>query len=77
MKYWTQEILRNWWIFKKKNDYLMHHFSHSVQTAAYPVKSELDKKRLAPVISKLQQTDGRIIIVGPGEKVLPKEHSDI
>ncbi len=57
---------------QKKNDYLMHHFSHSVKTAAYPVKSEKDKKRLEPVIGQLQQNNSRIIIVGPRGKSAAK-----
>ncbi|WP_457575530.1 rhodanese-like domain-containing protein, partial [Desulfomarina sp.] len=51
-----------------KNDYLMHHFSHSIATAAYPVKSAKDKKRLEPVIEQLRQNNIRIIIVGPRGK---------
>ncbi len=53
---------------QKKNDYLMHHFSHSVNTAAYPVKSEKDKNRLEPVIGQLQKDNSRIIIIGPRGK---------
>lgn len=53
---------------QKKNDYLMHHFAHSITTAAYPVKSEQDKKRLEPVARQLLQNNKRIIIVGPRGK---------
>jgi rhodanese-related sulfurtransferase len=53
---------------QKKNEYLMHHFPHSLTTAAYPVKSEKDRKRLGPVLGQLQQADGQIVIVGPRGK---------
>ena len=50
---------------QKKNDYLQHHFFNSLETSAYPVKSEQDMGRISEVVSSLQATDNPVVIIGP------------
>ena len=50
---------------QKKNDFLQHHFFGSVETGAYPVKSEQDLSRIKEVIHDLQATDKPVVIIGP------------
>jgi rhodanese-related sulfurtransferase len=50
---------------QKKNDFLQHHFFGSVETGAYPVKSEQEMSRIKDVVSNLQTTDNPVVIVGP------------
>ncbi len=50
---------------QKKNDYLRHHFAHSVGTSAYPVKTDQEKSRIKDMISTLQTTEDLIVIIGP------------
>ena len=50
---------------QKKNDFLQHHFSKSLATGAYPVKSEQDTNRIKEVIGYLQASTAPVVIVGP------------
>lgn len=50
---------------QKKNDFLQHHFFGSLETAAYPVRSEQDLSRIKEVIHDLQATDKPVVIIGP------------
>ena len=50
---------------QKKNDYLRHHFSGTTPTDAYPVKTEQDRQRLAPVITLMKKSSEPVVIVGP------------
>ncbi len=50
---------------QKKNDFLQHHFYNSLETGAYPVKSEQDMSRINKVISNLQVTDKPVVIISP------------
>jgi rhodanese-related sulfurtransferase len=50
---------------QKKNDYLRHHFAHSVGTSAYPVKTDREKNRINEMLSTLQTSKNPIIIIGP------------
>ncbi len=50
---------------QKKNDFLQHHFFGSLETDAYPVKSEQEMSRINEVIHDLQATDKPVVIIGP------------
>jgi len=50
---------------QKKNDFLLHHFSRSITTAAYPVKSEQDKNKIKAILNDLQATSDPVVIIGP------------
>ena len=50
---------------QKKNDFLQHHFFGSVETGAYPVKSEQDMSRINEVLHDLQATDKPVVIISP------------
>ena len=50
---------------QKKNDFLQHHFFGSLETNAYPVKSEQEMSRIKDVVSNLQTTDNPVVIIGP------------
>lgn len=50
---------------QKKNDFLQHHFFGSLETGAYPVKSEQDMIRIKEVLHDLQATDKPVVIIGP------------
>jgi len=50
---------------QKKNDFLLHHFSRSIDTTAYPVKSEKDKNKIKAIIGELQATGDPVVIIGP------------
>jgi rhodanese-related sulfurtransferase len=50
---------------QKKNDFLQHHFFGSLETGAYPVKSEQEMSRIKEVLHDLQATDKPVVIIGP------------
>jgi len=50
---------------QKKNDFLQHHFFGSLETGAYPVKSEQDMIRIKEVLHDLQATNKPVVIIGP------------
>ena len=50
---------------QKKNDFLQHHFFGSLETSAYPVKSEQEMERIKDVVSNLQATDNPVVIIAP------------
>ena len=49
---------------QEKNDFQLHHFSKSIETAACPVKSVQDKSRIKEIVSDLQTTDDPVVIIG-------------
>ncbi len=50
---------------QKKNNYLRHHFAHSIGTDAYPVKTGKDTDKIKAILNTLQASDNRIVIIGP------------
>ena len=46
-------------------DFRKQHFPASIETNAYPVKSEADKARLDKVLPKLQATDTPVVVICP------------
>jgi rhodanese-related sulfurtransferase len=50
---------------QKKNDFLQHHFFGSLETSAYPIKTEQEMSRIKEVLHDLQATDKPVVIIGP------------
>jgi len=50
---------------QKRRDYEKHHFFGSVETDAYPVKKDVEKRRLDSVIRMFHKTGNPVVIIGP------------
>lgn len=51
-----------------KEDFAKHHFKGSIQTNAYPVKAEDEKKRLDAALSKAKASKDDVVIICPRGK---------
>lgn len=50
---------------QKKNAFREHHFYGSIKTYAYPAKTELDTQSLVQAVHMYEQTQNKIVIIGP------------
>jgi rhodanese-related sulfurtransferase len=50
---------------QKPKDFQKHQFYGSIETSAYPVKTEEQQQLLDPVIEMFEKTGNRVILVGP------------
>ena len=50
---------------QKKSSFLLHHFFASLETDAYPVKTEKETGQIKKIIETLQKNTNPVIIVGP------------
>lgn len=48
-----------------KDEFAAHHFSGSMETNAYPVKTEAEKKRIDPVVARFRETGHDVVVVCP------------
>ncbi len=53
-------------------EYRKHHFYGAIATAAYPVRSDDDRARLAAVVDMYQKTGDTVVIIGPRGKASAK-----
>ncbi len=51
-----------------KEDFEKHHFKGSIETNAFPAKTDEKKKRLDPVIEKIKQSKDDVVIICPRGK---------
>ncbi len=51
-----------------KDEFEKHHFLGSVETNAFPAKTDEEKKRLDPVIEKIKQSKDDVVIICPRGK---------
>jgi thiosulfate/3-mercaptopyruvate sulfurtransferase len=51
-----------------EDDFSRHHISGALATYAYPVKSEQDRQKLAPLLSTLQSGQQPVVIICPRGK---------
>jgi len=50
---------------QKSNNFRKHHFYAAVETDAYPVKTDSQRKQLEKIIAMFEKTGNPIVIVGP------------
>jgi rhodanese-related sulfurtransferase len=50
---------------QKKKSFLLHHFFDSLETDAYPVKTDKDAGKIKKVLPTLQANAAPVVIVGP------------
>ncbi|RUM34286.1 MAG: rhodanese-like domain-containing protein [Desulfobulbus sp.] len=50
---------------QKKKSFLLHHFFNSLETNAYPVKTDKDTGKIKEILQALQTNTSPVIIVGP------------
>lgn len=48
-----------------KDEFAAHHFPRSIETNAYPVKSEEDTKKIDPAVAAYQQSGHNVVVVCP------------
>lgn len=53
---------------QKKENFKKHHIKNSIETNAYPVKSEEDKKKLDVLLNKILSSKDDVVIVCPKGK---------
>ncbi len=50
---------------QKQREYEKHHFFGSIETDAYPVKQDVEKRRLDTVIRMFNKTGNPVVVIGP------------
>lgn len=48
-----------------KAAFAAHHFSGSIETNAYPVKSETEQKRIDPAVAQFKSTGHTVVVICP------------
>ena len=48
-----------------KAAFAAHHFSNSIETNAYPVKSEAEKKQIDPAVAEFKKTGNDVVVICP------------
>ncbi|GER94350.1 rhodanese-like domain-containing protein [hot springs metagenome] len=48
-----------------KNEFQAHHFKNSIETNAFPAKTDEEKKRLDSVIEKIKKSKDDVVIICP------------
>jgi rhodanese-related sulfurtransferase len=51
-----------------KNEFEQHHFKGSIETNAFPAKTDEEKKRLDSVIEKIKKSSEDVVIICPRGK---------
>lgn len=50
---------------QEKDAFTKHHFKNSIETNAYPVKKEEEKKRIDPAVEQFKATNHDVVVICP------------